>query len=125
MHDDCNDCGESIEICGEDGIIQPDAEISCPNCGAIHVVQVEDSPHHDPQDEYVYLTLTKHGAEVIDDLRKRVQDLLDVAREYGEHDTGCPGWYRAVRSEHDPAPPVKCINDPCDCGYDAALEEKP
>ena len=30
--------------------------------------------------------------------------------------------YREVRTENDPSPPVKCINDPCDCGLDAALK---
>lgn len=50
-------------------------------------------------------------------LQAKLEWLRDGLIEFGAHATGCPGWYRAIRSDHDPAPPVKTINDPCNCGY--------
>lgn len=51
-------------------------------------------------------------------LEALVEELVD---EHREHDTGCPGWYRAVRTDSDPRPPVVCIGEPCDCGLDDLL----
>lgn len=64
--DDCEDCGTSIEYGTADGMIQPDAEVSCPNCGAVHVVNVTEGIGEQPD---AYLTLVKTGGEVIAELR--------------------------------------------------------
>ena len=65
-------------------------------------------------------------ANLAGDENERLCAQLAAAREallsFGQHEIGCPGWYREVRTENDPSPPVKCINDPCDCGLDAALK---
>lgn len=63
--DDCEDCGTSIEYGTPDGTIQPDAEVSCPNCGAVHIVNVGEVIW-EPD---AWLTLVKHGGEVIAELR--------------------------------------------------------
>lgn len=79
---DCEDCGEGIEICGADGLVHPDAEVVCSNCGAVHVVQVDEDNAVRPGD--VYLSIIRHGAEEIAALRKLLAAVVDEA-EHGWH----------------------------------------
>jgi len=73
---DCHDCGQSIEIPKDKhGCYRPDSEVSCTGCGAVHILNVEDS---------VYLVLDKRGGEVIAGLRAEVERLREVQARVAE-----------------------------------------
>lgn len=48
-------------------------------------------------------------------------ELVEGLREYGRHDVGCPGWYRARPEPEQHGLTKEALAAPCDCGLDAAL----
>lgn len=57
--------------------------------------------------------------ERIEMLRARVSELREALRIFGNHDTGCPGWYRSLPASRQEGCIV--LSDPCTCGLDDAI----